>query len=151
MSLALGSYSLALQRLNQEENLRLQRAEAELRGEDDSFFTPDVYDYMSPKMKIDKPSKAALRFLVQATFKLSHLDHGYVAGDFYAELLRALAMEGEPWIAQDVMKTLQSKVRVKVDDQERVASAEEIVNKVCLELGKAGRTATAGKWLSDKV
>lgn len=152
MSLALGSYSVALQRLNQEENLRLQRAEADLRGEDDSFFSPDQYDYMSaPKMKIEKPSKAALRFLVQATLKLSHLDHGYVAGDFYAELLRALAMEGEPWIAQDVMKTLQSKVRVKVDDQERVASAEEIVNKVCLELGKAGRTSTAGKWLSDKV
>ena len=156
MSLSLGSYSTALQRFNQQENLRLQRAEDALKGEDDLFFTPEAYDYMSPQMKIDKPSKETLRFLVQASYKLSNLDCGYISGDFYAELLRALAMEGEPWVAQEVMKSLQSKVRVKVDDQEKVALAEEIVNKVCIELNKAGRSASAGKWLStttaiDKV
>ena len=156
MSMSLGSYSTALQRFNQQENLRLQRAEDALKGEDDLFFTPEAYDYMSPQMKIDKPSKETLRFLVQASYKLSNLDCGYISGDFYAELLRALAMEGEPWVAQEVMKSLQSKVRVKVDDQEKVALAEEIVNKVCIELNKAGRSASAGKWLStttatDKV
>ena len=62
----------------------------------------------------------------------------------------AHADTGEPWVAQEVMTSLQRKVRAKLGDQEKVKLAEEIVNKVCIELNKAGRSAatTGNKWLT---
>jgi hypothetical protein len=92
---------------------------------------------------MDKPSLEALKFLSQSAKRLQDIPGGYIQGDFYADLLKALAIEGDPWRAQDLLK-LQDRVRIRVDEKESVKTAVEIVTRICTELNRAGISTKIG-------
>jgi hypothetical protein len=87
---------------------------------------------------MEKPSKATLAFLVTVTRRLAALRGGGVQGDFYADLLRALAVEGEHQAALALLD-LRPRVRARVEEKEKVAAAVELITRLAEELTRLGR------------
>ena len=84
-------------------------------------------------IEMGKPTPEALQFLAQCVVKISEFESGYVQGDFYAELLRALTLEGDPWLAKKLISK-ENKVRTRTDEKVKVTDAIELVEKVYTQL-----------------
>jgi len=93
-----------------------------------------IYFIILYYIELGKPTPEALQFLAQCVQKISQFDSGYVQGDFFAELLRALTLEGDPWLAKKLV-AVENKVKTRIDEKIKVTDAIELVEKVYAQLG----------------
>jgi hypothetical protein len=93
---------------------------------------------------LPKPSVDALKFVVNACELICNDTYGYLQGDLYMELMRALVLEG---LFEDARKILVlrevGQVRLSRDQEENASNIEEIANRLIIDNDKK-RISTIG-------
>ena len=123
ISLALGSYSSEMQRRNKEDKeFSTGTAIDEL---------DDYLNFENGPSHISRPSPEALSFLTSCVQRICSMKNGYIQGDFYMELLRALVLEEQSESARRLFLLKESGfVRFTSAQEEKSANIEEIAKKM---------------------
>ena len=142
LNLALGSYSSELKKRNKEDKMFANNwvgiNEQQQSMTPNSTVTDGTDDSsMHAMWNLPKPSLDALRFVTNACELICKDTYGYLQGDLYMELMRALVLEG---LFDDARKILVlrevGQVRLSRDQEESASNLEEIANRLIVDNDK---------------
>ena len=148
LNLALGSYSSELKKRNKEDKMFANNwvgiNEQQQPMTLNSTVTDNTDDSsVSAMWNLPKPSIDALKFVTNACELICKDTYGYLQGDLYMELMRALVLEG---LFDDARKILVlrevGQVRLSRDQEENASNIEEIANRLIVDNDK--RKSTVG-------
>lgn len=150
LNLALGSYSSELKKRNKEDKIFANNwvginEQQQLGSSVNSTISDNINDSsVSAMWNLPKPSVDALKFVVNACELICNDTYGYLQGDLYMELMRALVLEG---LFEDARKILVlrevGQVRLSRDQEENASNIEEIANRLIIDNDKK-RISTIG-------
>jgi hypothetical protein len=150
LNLALGSYSSELKKRNKEDKIFANNwvginEQQPLGSSVNSTISDNINDSsVSAMWNLPKPSVDALKFVVNACELICNDTYGYLQGDLYMELMRALVLEG---LFEDARKILVlrevGQVRLSRDQEENASNIEEIANRLIIDNDKK-RISTIG-------